>query len=390
MAKKGLKMGKNKAARKKAKKLRTAVLLADIPEKNADLRHACGFNAPDPVVFLSGPRRRVLLVNAMEAGRARREARGVDVVTPAELGLSDEEKKSLSGWIAGLLRRERLARVTVGGAFPAALARALEKRGVRVAVTDAPLFPEREIKTARERAALRASQRAAAAAMRRAVALLRAARPDRRGVLRLGRRPLTAERVRAELQKFLIDRGCFGPDLIVACGAQGADPHRIGTGPLRANAPIVLDLFPRDLKTGYWGDLTRTVVRGRASPGLAAMHRAVKAAQAAVLRAIRPGANGAELHRIAVRELEARGFKTGVKNGVSEGFIHGTGHGVGLEIHERPSLGRQDAILKPGHVVTVEPGLYYRKIGGVRIEDTVVVTRGGYRLLAACPGYFEI
>jgi Xaa-Pro aminopeptidase len=371
-------------------KLTTAVLLADIPEKNADLRYVCGFSAPDPVIVLLGPRRRVLLVNSMEAGRARRAVRGMSVLTPDELALSEEEKQSLSGWIRGLLRRERLSRVRVGGAFPVGLARKLEKAGVRVDVADLPLFPEREIKTPRELAALRACQRAASAAMGRAVAVLRASAPDRRGVLRLEGRPLTSERLRAELQKFLLDCGCFGPDLIVACGAQGADPHQIGTGPLRANASIVLDIFPHDLTSGYWGDLTRTVVRGKAPPALAAMDRAVRAAQAAVLRAIKPGANGADLHQLAVRLFEERGFKTDMKHGAAEGFIHGTGHGVGLDIHERPSLGRQDAILKPGHVVTVEPGLYYRAIGAVRIEDTVVVTRTGCERLAPCPRLFEI
>ncbi len=371
-------------------KLATAILLADVPEKNADLRYVCGFSAPDPVVALLMPTRKVLLVNGMEAGRARRTVRGLRVLTPDDLALSDEEKRSLSGWIVGLLRRERLKCVRVGGAFPVGLARKLEKSGIRVDVSELPLFPERDIKKPHEIAALRACQRAATAALKRAVALLRAAEPDRRGVLILAGRPLTAERLRAELQKVLLDRGCFGPDLIVACGAQGADPHQTGTGPLRANASIVLDIFPHDLTTGYWGDLTRTVVKGKAPPALAAMARAVRAVQAAVLRAVKPGANAADLHRLAVRLFEERGFKTGVKRGAAEGFIHGTGHGVGLEIHERPNLGRQEVLLQPGHVVTVEPGLYYRAIGAVRIEDTVVVTRTGCEPLAVCPRVFEI
>ncbi len=372
------------------KKLRTALLLADIPEKNADLQYVCGFSAPDPVVVLLGPRRKVLLVNAMEAGRARLAVRGMSVLTPEELSLSDEEKRSQAGWIGGLLRHEHLSRVRVGGSFPVGLARKLEGLGIGVEVAELPLFPEREIKTPRERAMLRASQRAAAAAMAQAVAMIRASDPDRRGVLRLEGRALTSERVRAEAQKFLLERGFFAPGLIVAGGAQGADPHQIGTGPLHANASIVLDIFPHDMATGYWGDLTRTVVKGKASPALAAMERAVRAAQAAVLRVIKAGVNAAELHQLAVRTFEARGYKTGMTRRGAEGFIHGTGHGVGLEIHERPSLGRQESILKPGHVVTVEPGLYYRAIGAVRIEDTVVVTRTGYERLAASPRVFEV
>jgi Xaa-Pro aminopeptidase len=372
------------------KKLATAVLLADIPEKNADLRYVCGFAAPDPVVVLLGPRRRVLLVSAMEAGRARKSVKGMSVLTPAELALSPEEKKSLSGWILGLLRKEGVGRVAVGGAFHVGLARKLEQAGVAVAVAEKPLFPEREIKNVREIASLRRAQRAAVAAMRRAVELIRATAPDARGRLCSGGRILTAEGLRAELQKFLLDWGCAAPGLIAACGEQGADPHQEGTGPLYANASIVLDIFPHDLATGYWGDLTRTVVRGKASAPLAAMEKAVRQAQAAVLKAVRPGVNGAELHQLAVRLFEKQGFKTGAVRGGAEGFIHGTGHGVGLEIHERPNLGGQDVILQTGHVVTVEPGLYYRKIGAIRIEDTVLVTRTGCQCLATCPRVFEI
>ncbi len=329
-------------------------------------------------------------MNSMEAGRARHTVKGMAVVTPDDLALTREEKTTFSGWILGLLRFERIAAVTVSGQFAVGLARKLEGAGIRVDVAEKPLFPEREIKTVAEIASLRNTQRAAAGAMRRAVSLLRAAAPDRAGFLKLDGKILTSERMRSELRKFLLDRGCFAPGLIVAGGAQGADPHQEGTGPLRANTSIVFDIFPHDLATGYWGDLTRTLVRGKASPELAAMEKAVRAAQAEVLRAIKPGVNGADLHRMAVRLFEARGFKTGMNGGAAEGFIHGTGHGVGLEIHERPNLGIQDVILKPGHVVTVEPGLYYRKIGAVRIEDTVLVTRTGSECLASCPRVFEV
>lgn len=372
------------------KKLETALLLAGIPETHADLRYACGFTAPDPVVFLAAPRRRILLVNEMEAGRARRTVRRAAVCTPSELSLNREQRRSLAGWIAGLLKRERIRRVRVDGQFPLGLARTLEAAGIRVDLAEGPVFPEREIKRPDERAALRAAQRAAVAAMRQAVALLRAAQPGRDGILRLEGRPLSADRLRAEVAKALLERGCEGSELIVAGGPQSADPHQTGRGLLRAHQPIVLDFFPRHQASGYWGDLTRTVVRGAAPPRLAAMYRAVKAAQAAVLAAVRPGASGADLHARAAQILKEHGFEDRTRHGAAEGFIHSTGHGVGLAIHERPRLSPTGSILKPGHVVTVEPGLYYRAIGGVRIEDTVEVTPTGCAPLAVCPAYFEL
>jgi Xaa-Pro aminopeptidase len=163
------------------------------------------------------------------------------------------------------------------------------------------------------------------------------------------------------------------------------EPHERGHGPLRAGQPIVIDIFPRHKVHGYWGDITRTVARGPVLPAVRRMYGAVKAAQQAALRRLKPGVSGVTVHQTVEQVLEERGFKTRVGDGVAEGFIHGTGHGVGLDIHEAPPLGKSKGRLRAGHVVTVEPGLYYPGLGGVRVEDTVVITRGGWRYLATCP-----
>jgi Xaa-Pro aminopeptidase len=215
--------------------------------------------------------------------------------------------------------------------------------------------------------------------------MLAEARADAHGVLRLGRTVLTAEAVRKAINRVLLDDNCAGGEPIVACGPLSANPHWIGHGPLKAGEPIVFDIFPQNLETGYWGDLTRTLVKGRPSPRLAAMHRAVQKAQTRALGALRAGVRASTIHQGVVDAFERMGFKQGDRDGVPEGFIHGTGHGVGLEIHEAPSLGRQATVLRSGHVVTVEPGLYYADTGGVRIEDTVIVTRGGFEYLWPCP-----
>jgi Xaa-Pro aminopeptidase len=177
---------------------------------------------------------------------------------------------------------------------------------------------------------------------------------------------------------------------IVAGGPQSADPHERGHGPLRAGQPIVIDIFPQHMETGYWGDITRTVVRGRAPAALRAMYRAVREAQEDALRAVRPGVSGATVHRGVVATFARRGFATGVVDGKQVGFFHGTGHGVGLQVHEAPSLALAHRRLPRGAVVTVEPGLYYPEIGGVRIEDTVVVTADGCEVLAACSKRLEV
>src|SRR4029077_3220118 len=166
------------------------------------------------------------------------------------------------------------------------------------------------------------------------------------------------------------------------------DPHECGFGPLYADSLIILDVFPRDAKSGYFGDMTRTVLRGRASDAQRKLWDAVKAGQALALKRIKAGVDGMTIHK-AIQDLFARrGFPTETRKGRRVGFFHGTGHGLGLEIHEYPRL--QKVTLKTGHVVTVEPGLYYPGLGGVRIEDVVVVTKKGHKMLSRLPKELEL
>jgi Xaa-Pro aminopeptidase len=144
---------------------------------------------------------------------------------------------------------------------------------------------------------------------------------------------------------------------------------------LRAHEPIIIDIFPRSQKTGYFGDITRTVVRGRASEGVRKLYDTVHRAQAIAFRKIRPGTPTIQVHQAVQSFFNEQGYKTGKQDGRMEGFFHGTGHGLGLEIHESPRMGtRSTGSLKAGHVVTVEPGLYYPQLGGVRLEDVALVT----------------
>jgi len=311
------------------------------------------------------------------------------VLTPEELGLEGEKRFFRREWVLALLKREKLTAVWVPFSFPFGLAEELQRAGIRLKRLPEPEVPEREVKSPEEQAMIRHCQRAAADAIRKAIQVIRSAVPDSKGRLTVGGQSLTSDRLRTMIRHWLLDWECEGPDLIVACGAQGADPHETGHGPLWAGKSIVLDIFPRHLRTGYWGDMTRTVVWGRATPRLRAMYRAVLDAQRAVLAALRPGANAARLHRLAVETIMAHGFKTEFRGGRAVGFIHGTGHGVGLDIHEKPVLGSREMRLRIGHVVTVEPGLYYPETGAVRIEDTVVITRDGAKVLASCPKQLE-
>ncbi|MFH0881140.1 MAG: Xaa-Pro peptidase family protein [Lentisphaerota bacterium] len=372
------------------KKLTGPRLMISAASDASDVLYATGFAAVDPVAFLDDGKHKYLLVPALELGRARESSPGVTVLTPEDLHVPRAQRRKMSSWILALLNEKKIRRALVSAVFPFGTAQRLQKKGLRVVLSLDPAYPGRQIKTEEEIKKMRASQKAAVAAMRCAIHLIHQARPDRRGLLKGPQGTLTSESVRGAIDLELLRHRCSGAGTIVACGHDSFNPHSHGHGPLRKDTPIVIDIFPQHRETHYWGDLTRTVVKGRAPDALRAMHAAVKDAQRAALRTVRHGAQLAEVHG-AVEDLFAkRGFETLVKNGVAEGFIHSTGHGVGLDIHEAPSIRRVEGRLRAGNVVTVEPGLYYPDMGGVRIEDTIVVTKTGWVSLAPLEERLEV
>ncbi len=368
-----------------SKKLTSAVLLVEGGRQDADLVYASGFSAPDPVVLLVHGRRKTLAVSLLEFGRAKEEARVSEVLTPQLLGLEGADRHRLSQWAVAVVKRARLRAVRVAAHFPVSIADQLRKAGIRIEVSTAPLFPGRRQKSPTEIKQIATTQRAAVAAMRAAMEWIQSAGVDRRGYLRQDGKRLTSERVRRLIEQRLLEADCAADETIVAGGSQGAEPHERGHGPLRSGQPIVIDIFPRHKQSGYCGDITRTIVHGQPVPEVARMLTAVKAAHGAALKAVRPGVAVKTVHTTAQETLLRHGFETTVKNGWGEGFIHSTGHGIGLEIHEAPSINLSSTRLLLGDVITIEPGLYYRRWGGVRIEDTVVVTRQGAKILARCP-----
>lgn len=367
------------------------ILLAGSSPSDTNIHYLSGFTAPDSFLFMRTEKASYLVVSGMEKGRAQKQSTpGTQVFTPADLGLKGKKAWDRVEQIQTLMKRADLRRIQVPADFPAGLFQTLEKKGVNISIERKDLCPERKIKTAAEISKLRKSQQAAVAAMKAGIALIGSAKIDRQNRLLIGKEILTSENVRQLIHKTLIDFDCAGVETIVAGGDQGTDPHERGSGPLYAGQAIIIDIFPRSEKTGYWGDITRTVCRGAANPELKKLYNAVKSAQTSALRAVKPGVCADEIHTLCKQIFEERGFKTMEVDGTHVGFIHGTGHGVGLDIHEFPRVGVSGEILEAGNVITIEPGLYYPGLGGVRIEDTVVVTEKGYRFLASCPKKFEL
>lgn len=183
--------------------------------------------------------------------------------------------------------------------------------------------------------------------------------------------------VRRVIETYLIRNGAMPAHTIIACGREGSDPHNIGHGFIHANQTIIIDIFPRHLATGYWGDMTRTYVKGKASPEIKKLYNTVRNGQDIGLSMVANGVDGMNIHKAITDYFDQQCFPTKKVRGKQTGFFHGTGHGVGLEIHESPRISQRSDILKTGQVVTIEPGLYYPALGGVRLEDMVVIRDNG-------------
>ena len=369
----------------------TVLILGD-SESNADLYYATGFVVGAPVAYLQRDGRKILLVSDLEYGRAKAEARVDEILstTPLEDRLRRAGEPVRLTSIVNLYLRETESReLLVPAGFSFGHAERLKEFGYALRFRDDPFFPERMVKSPQELEAIEQVEEYGEEAMALAADILRKA-DVRAGILSSGGEPLTSERLRLEIQKFLLERECQASDTIVAGGDQGAYPHLRGSGPLRAGETIVIDIFPRSMRTRYWGDLTRTYVRGKASPRVKKLHKDVLDAQELAFSLIRAGAEGQKIHERVMSFFKERGNNNEDAGDKKTGFIHGTGHGLGLEIHEHPKISRVESKLAAGNVVTVEPGLYYPGTGAVRIEDVVVVTEEGCRILNKLPKELEL
>ncbi|MEP6602999.1 MAG: Xaa-Pro peptidase family protein [Spartobacteria bacterium] len=367
-------------------------LIVAASDHDADMLYATKFWAGDPFIFLEQNGKRTVVLSDLEIGRGRRTAKADEFVSftklEKELQGKDQQPPAYEKVLGYFLQKRGVKRATVPANFPLGYARELANHDVDLAVTDDLFWPERDAKSDEEIKFITHAIRITEIGLKRAMEVLKASKPGPGKKLRWSGKPLTSEILRAEIDGAILRAGGVAMNTIVAGGDQACDPHERGSGPLFANQLIILDVFPRDAKTGYWGDLTRTVVRGRASEAQRKLWQTVKAGQELALKRIKAGADGLGIHQAIQKLFADRGFPTEVRKGKNVGFFHGTGHGLGLDIHEHPRL--QKVKLQDRQVVTVEPGLYYPGLGGVRIEDVVAVTKSGCKILSRFPKQLEI
>jgi Xaa-Pro aminopeptidase len=371
-----------------------ALLLHADSETDSNLLYATRFVVPDPVVWFRKGRTSHLVVNALELGRARAQATVDRVVDQGAERRKFEKRHGRAAKpyevTAAILKARGIRRVRVPSNLPVETADALRRFGFKVKVADGQFFPERAIKTKHELDAIRFAQAATERAVECALDVLRASKA-RGGFLSHKGERVTSEMLKRVVDVALMKDGCIAKHTIIASGDQCVDPHDTGSGPIRPNTSIIFDVFPRHAKTGYFADMSRTVVKGKASKELKELYALVQQGQQYAFDRIKDGADGYAIHTGIQKLFDDAGRKTGpTKSGKMQGFFHGTGHSVGLDIHEPPGIGARHERLPAGAVVTVEPGLYYPGVGGVRLEDMVLVKKNGCENLTHFPKQLEL
>ncbi len=379
-----------------------ARILAGVPIHSASLYHRIRFSVVDVAVWLElpqagGPPQTLLICRDIELQRARQQARVDRVACPADFappgGLSGDREVATAQAAAECLRRAGIRQVVADRSLPLLFAELIRQAGIEVLCDPQFGVQERRQKDPQELIWIQQAQRVTEQAVALGCRLIASAKTGPDGILMYDGQVLTSERVRAAIDHFLLDQGYLNSTAIVAGGPQGADCHESGSGPLRTGQPIIIDVFPRNRETLYHGDCTRTVVHGDCPPELRRMHQAVREAKAAAMQAAKAGVSGQQVHSQVVEVLQHWGYHVGPmppQTTPKTAYMpHGTGHGVGLEVHEAPLLDQNGPELLPGDVVSIEPGLYLPALGGVRIEDLVVITPEGCQNLNSLPEGLE-
>jgi Xaa-Pro aminopeptidase len=370
-----------------------ATLFIAASEADSNLYYATRFIAPDSFIFLQIKGERLVIMSDLEIDRAKAQASVDRVLSYSEIeqransqGIKDPKAVDI---VHVVLKELKIRQLLVPANFPFIHAKRLQELGYSLHPKPDPFYEQRVVKTAEEVRHIEASQRATEEAVKMAHELLRQG-TIKNGQIWIDGTALTSERIKKLINVKLMERDCVAQHTIVAGGEQACDPHNEGSGPLPADRSIIFDVFPRSATNRYFADMSRTIIRGRASPELKRLYQAVKDAQEMAIDKIKDGADGMKIHQGICERFERAGYKTGLVNGRMQGYFHGTGHGVGLDIHEAPRISRTGSLLQEGHVVTVEPGLYYPGLGAVRIEDMVLVTKDGCRNLTNFPKVFEL
>lgn len=356
-------------------------VIIDSPVRNSNMIYKTGYYCLDPFIFLEIDNKKIGFLPSTEYERAKKKSKLDEVydLTVQLRKISEERKLPFlkSSVVLEVLRDKKINEVFVPSDFPLMEADNLRNNGILVFTKEEPFYNERVSKTEEEIGYIRENSRKNILVMDGVKNILLESSVTNAKRLKYNGEILTVKKLQEYIYKRFIDHDLYADTVITAIGDQGCDPHETGFGDVTADSSIIVDIYPRSRTNFYYTDMTRTFCKGKASDDLKKIYDAVSLCQKMVMDKICSNVNGKSIHEFVVSFFESRGFKSGLINGVLQGFFHGTGHGVGLECHEAPYISIFGKELQDNSVVSNEPGLYYLGIGGVRIEDLLLVTKNG-------------
>src|SRR5881394_818131 len=297
-----------------ATKPELARLIVAPSDTDADMLYATRIFIGDPFIFLQQNGKRTLVLSDLEIDRAKKNAKADDFVMFSQLEreVQGRAKKTppYEKVLAHFLTKRGVKRAKVPANFPLGFANEIKRKGIALETSNGLFWPAGEKKTAGESRLLERALRITETGMKRGMEILKASKPGAGKKLKWAGKTLTSEILRAEIDSAILRAGGVPTNTIVAGGDQACDPHERGFGPLKADSLIILDIFPRDAKSGYFGDMTRTVVRGRASEAQRRLWETVLAGQALALRKMKTGVDGLTVHNEVKQLFDRRGFPT--------------------------------------------------------------------------------
>lgn len=372
-------------------------LIYSASEYDSDLYYATGFSAPDPFLFVELNNKKFIFLSDLEYERGKKEAKVDEVVRTAPLFeqlKKTKEKPTISDLLLVWLEEKNIKKdsisVEVPFNFPAYFYKTLVDSFKNVQIKSNPLYIQQRMKkSSQEVEYIKEILKVTAGAFEIVEKYLKQSTIRGEFLYYQGQK-LTSEFIRSKINEYLIQNDAFAFSTIIASGEQGCEPHNTGSGPIYAHKTLIVDIYPRSLKTRYFGDMTRTFIKGEVSDAVLKLYETVKKAQEMGISMVKSGVDGSAIHNTIVKFFEDNGYKTGELNGKLQGFIHTTGHGLGLDIHEPPRIGPAGQILEEDYVVTVEPGLYYYDIGAVRIEDVILIRKEKSEVLSSYPKILKV
>ena len=360
---------------------RDATFLYGDSINNPDIYYHTNFISVDPIAYIEVENHSFLIVHDFELKRAKQESFVNNILSFNDLGLNADIIDKYKGQdpaikvLSFFLNKLKIKRLVVPRDFSAYDAFFLKNHGFSLNINPDNFKNKRIIKTENEIDHIKIVHNAILQSIHVAEDIIKSSKINNE-LLFYNNECLTSELLRIYIQSELLKHDCFCENIIVSAGKNSFNPHDFGYGPIKKDVPIVIDVYPRHNKNRYYADVSRTFIKGKPSDQILKMYETVLTAQNETINSLKAGVNVSEIYEIANSIIQKEGYNNSIysENHINNNHSFSLGHGVGLSVHEAPSINSFSTYtLEENNVITIEPGIYSKYQGGIRLEDMIVI-----------------